>query len=82
MLVVSRKENESIRIEPAEGVDLTITLGELFALGPILVTLVHASPRRVRLAVDAPRPLRISRSELRSPVAPLELPEIAAASGD
>lgn len=79
MLVVSRKENESIRIEPAEGVDLSMTLRELFALGPIVVTVLHASPQRVRLALDAPRPLGI----FRSPVAPPEFPKaVRAAEAD
>jgi sRNA-binding carbon storage regulator CsrA len=81
VLIVSRRENESVRIEPVEGVDLSITLRELFADGPILVTLVHAGPRRVRLAVEAPEALRISRSELPAPLAPAERPEVRTAEG-
>lgn len=63
MLVVSRKENESITIEPAEGVDPSLTLREVFGQGPIVLTLTHVSPRRVRIVIDAPSALKIMRSE-------------------
>ena len=63
MLVVSRKENESIKIEPLAGIDQSLTLQELFAQGPIVVTLTHVGARRVRLVIEAPDALRISRSE-------------------
>ena len=61
MLVVSRKENERISIEPVEGLDPTLTLGEVFGRGPILVQVVHCSGRRARLAIDAPAFLKILR---------------------
>jgi sRNA-binding carbon storage regulator CsrA len=63
VLVVSRKENESIRIEPLEGVDPSLTLHEVFAQGPIVLTLTHVGARRVRLVIDAPHTLKISRTE-------------------
>jgi sRNA-binding carbon storage regulator CsrA len=63
MLVVSRKENESIKIEPLEGVDPSLTLREVFAQGPILLTLRHVGPRRVRIVIDAPAVLKIMRGE-------------------
>jgi sRNA-binding carbon storage regulator CsrA len=62
MLVVSRKENESIRIEPVEGVDPSLTLREAFANGSIVLTLQHVGSRRVRLLIEAPAALRIVRS--------------------
>jgi len=34
MLVVSRKENEWIRIEPIEGLDPSLTLRDVFAVPP------------------------------------------------
>ena len=61
MLVVSRKENESIRIEPVEGIDPSLTLREAFANGSIVVTLQHVGTRRVRLLIEAPIALRIIR---------------------
>lgn len=64
MLVVSRKENESIRIEPLDGIDPSLTLHEVFAQGPIVFTLTHVGARRVRLVIDAPHALKISRSEV------------------
>lgn len=63
MLVVSRKENESITIEPAEGIDPSLTLREVFGQGPIVLTLTHVGPRRVRIVIDAPSALKIMRSE-------------------
>jgi sRNA-binding carbon storage regulator CsrA len=63
MLVVSRKEQESIRIEPVEGLDPSMTLREAFAHGAILVKLVHVGSKRVRLAIEAPPPLRVRRGD-------------------
>jgi sRNA-binding carbon storage regulator CsrA len=62
MLVISRKEHESIRIEPVEGLDPSMTLREAFARGAILVKLVHIGHRRVRLAIEAPPTLHVRRS--------------------
>jgi sRNA-binding carbon storage regulator CsrA len=62
MLVISRKENESIRIEPIDGIDPSLTLREAFANGSIVVTLQHVGTRRVRLLIEAPLALRIIRS--------------------
>jgi sRNA-binding carbon storage regulator CsrA len=61
MLVVSRKENESIRIEPVDGIDPSLTLREAFENGSIVVTLQHVGTRRVRLLIEAPIALRIIR---------------------
>ena len=66
MLVVSRKENESIKIEPLDDIDRSLTLHEVFGQGPIVVTLTHVGARRVRLVIEAPDALRISRSEAAS----------------
>lgn len=61
MLVISRKETESIRIEPIDGIDPSLTLREAFRHGPIIVTLVRVGGRRARLAVNAPALLKIWR---------------------
>jgi len=63
MLVVTRKENESIKIEPVEGVDPSLTLREVFAHGPIVLKLTHVGQRRVRIVVEAPSALKIMRNE-------------------
>jgi sRNA-binding carbon storage regulator CsrA len=68
MLIVSRKENEWIRIEPVEGLDPKLTLRDVFADGPIIVKVMHVG-RRVRLVIDAPPSLKIWRG---SPAAPGE----------
>jgi sRNA-binding carbon storage regulator CsrA len=63
MLVVTRKENESIKIEPVEGVDPALTLREVFAHGPIVLKLTHVGQRRVRIVVEAPSALKVMRNE-------------------
>lgn len=63
MLVVSRKENESIKIEPLDGIDLSLTLHEVFAQGPIVLTLKHVGSTRVRIVVQAPHALKIMRCQ-------------------
>ena len=67
MLVLSRKENESIVVEPAEGLDPTLTLREVFSSGAIVVTLKQVGLRTVRLVIEAPRTLKISRREPQLP---------------
>lgn len=61
MLVISRKENEVISIEPAAGLDPSLTLRDAFSSGPIVVRLVRVGGRRVRLAIDGPSELRVWR---------------------
>lgn len=65
MLVISRKENEAFRIEPAPGVDESLTLREAFSRGPIVVKLVHVGGTRVRIAIASPPELKIRRESSR-----------------
>lgn len=64
MLVLSRRADESILIQPAEGTDSTMTLRELFANGPIQITLLGASGRRVKVGIEAPEQLAIRRKDI------------------
>ena len=75
MLVVTRKANESIKIEPVDGVDPSLTLREVFAQGPILLKLAHVGQRRVRIVVEAPSSLKVMRNEAASACAAAEPPE-------
>jgi len=61
MLVIKRRSDEAITITPRDDVDLTLTLGELFASGAIEVRLLELGKRRVTLAIDAPPELKILR---------------------
>ena len=63
MLVLSRRADESIVIQPAEGTDVTMTLQELFANGPIQITLLGGTGRRVKVGIDAPEQLAIRRKD-------------------
>ena len=61
MLIVTRKTDESITIEPLDGVDPEMTLGEAFRNGPIEIKLVRINRSRVRLAIDAPSEFQVWR---------------------
>jgi sRNA-binding carbon storage regulator CsrA len=63
MLVMSRRADESIIIQPADGVDANITLAQLFANGPIEITLLGGTGRRVKMGIEAPGELSIRRKE-------------------
>jgi sRNA-binding carbon storage regulator CsrA len=81
MLVISRKENESIRLEPAPGIDPALTLAEAFQSGAIVVKLMRVGARRVRLAIEAPAALRVLRDQ-RPDAAALARPCEGEASAD
>lgn len=63
MLVVSRRADEAIQIKLADGVDGTRTLNDLFANGPIEITLLGGNGRRVKMGIAAPPELCILRVE-------------------
>jgi sRNA-binding carbon storage regulator CsrA len=63
MLVLSRRADESIVIQPAEGADETMTLKELFANGPIQITLLGGTGKRIKMGIEAPTQLAIRRKE-------------------
>lgn len=63
MLVLSRRADESIVIQPADGIDTKMTLAELFAKGPIQITLLGGTGKRVKMGIDAPSQLAIRRKD-------------------
>jgi sRNA-binding carbon storage regulator CsrA len=63
MLVVSRRADEAIQITLAEGVDGSLTVNDLFANGPIEITLLGGNGRRVKMGIAAPPELCIVRVE-------------------
>jgi sRNA-binding carbon storage regulator CsrA len=64
MLVLSRRADESIVIQPADGVDANTTMAELFANGPIQITLLGGTGRRVKMGIEAPEQLAIRRKDV------------------
>jgi sRNA-binding carbon storage regulator CsrA len=68
MLVLSRRADESIVIQPADGVDGNMTMAELFANGPIQITLLGGTGRRIKMGIDAPEQLAIRRKDVPTPV--------------
>jgi sRNA-binding carbon storage regulator CsrA len=63
MLILSRRADESIVILPAAGVDSSMTVAQLFANGPIQITLLGGAGRRVKMGIVAPEQLAIWRKD-------------------
>jgi sRNA-binding carbon storage regulator CsrA len=63
MLVVSGRSDEAILIQLAEGADGTLTLNDLFAKGPIEITLLGGNGKRVKMGIAAPPELCIRRKD-------------------
>ena len=63
MLIVSRKDSQSIEIRPGDGIDPQMTLADLFASGPIEITIFSSNSNRVKMGVQAPEQLCIWRKD-------------------
>lgn len=63
MLIVSRRDAESILIRPGDGIDPSMTLADLFAAGPIEITIFSSNNNRVKMGVQAPNELSIWRKD-------------------
>lgn len=66
MLIISRKDSESILIRPADNVDLNTTVADLFQDGPIEITVFATGQQRVKMGVQAPEQLCIWRNDAAS----------------
>lgn len=64
MLVLSRRADQSIVIQPADGVDVSMTMEQLFANGPIQITLLGGTGRRIKMGIEAPEQLAIRRKDV------------------
>lgn len=63
MLIVSRRDAESILIRPGDDIDPSMTLADLFANGPIEITVFSSTSNRVKMGVQAPEQLSIWRKD-------------------
>ena len=63
MLIVSRRDAESILIRPDDKIDPSMTLADLFATGPIEITIFSSNNNRVKMGVQAPNELSIWRKD-------------------
>ena len=63
MLIVSRRDSESIEIRPGDDIDPTMTLADLFRNGPIEITVFSPAGSRVKMGVQAPKQLCIWRKD-------------------
>lgn len=61
MLIVSRRDAESILIRPGDDIDPKMTLADLFRNGPIEITVFSTGGSRVKMGVQAPEQLSIWR---------------------
>ena len=63
MLIVSRRDAESIEIRPGDDIDPSMTLKDLFSGGPIEITIFSSNNNRVKMGVQAPEELCIWRKK-------------------
>ncbi len=63
MLIVSRRDSESIEIRPGDDIDPQMTLADLFRNGPIEITVFSPGGSRVKMGVQAPEQLCIWRKD-------------------
>lgn len=61
MLIVSRRDSESIEIRPGDDIDMSMTLEDLFKKGSIEITIFSSHGNRVKMGVQAPQQLCIWR---------------------
>ncbi len=61
MLIVKRRDSESILIRPDDKTDMSMTLADLFSNGPIEITIFSSNDKRVKMGVQAPQELSIWR---------------------
>lgn len=66
MLVLSRKEDQSLVIFPSENIDPAMTVAELFKDGCIEIHVTDSKASSVRLGLNLPDELIALRSELLS----------------
>lgn len=64
MLVFTRRNGESFVLYPATDLDPNMTVAELFAAGPIEITVTDMKPHQVRIGIEAPPEILVYRSEL------------------
>ncbi len=63
MLIVKRRDSESILIRPDDKTDMSMTLADLFSNGPIEITIFSSNDKRVKMGVQAPQELSIWRKD-------------------
>lgn len=59
--MLTQRPNKPLVIELAEGVESTLTLKDLFANGPIEITLLGIEKRQFKMGIIAPPELSIRR---------------------
>ena len=64
MLILSRRQGEKLIVDLDETADPNLTVGELFADGPIEIAVLELRASQVRVGIAAPQELVILRAEL------------------
>ena len=67
MLILTRKSNEGIIIEPAPDLDPNTPISALFEQGPIDITVYRRGGGETQLIIRADKRFRVLRKELREP---------------
>lgn len=64
MLVLTRRQGECVMVYPAEDIDPSMTVAELFKDGPMEIHVGSINKNQVRLNFQAPKALLLLRNEL------------------
>jgi len=64
MLILTRKIGQVLRVMPQEGVACGLTVGELFADGPMEIVVGKVDGKQVRIGLKAHRGLLVMRGEI------------------
>lgn len=67
MQVIKRTVGETLVIFPTPGIDMTMTVGELFSGGPISITQVEANEGESSLGISMSPSFTVIREELAKP---------------
>ena len=71
MLILTRRPGESIQLSLSLDLDPSLTVGELFARGPVTLTVLAVRGDQVRVGLEADRSISIARSELATDPSPV-----------
>ena len=64
MLVLTRRQGQSILIQPSSDLDPSMTIADLFAEGPVEVAILGIDGKQIKVGIDAPKTLSVLRNEL------------------
>jgi len=64
MLVLTRRSGQSVLLSPKSDLDPKMQVADLFAGGPVTVTVLAVRGDQIKLGIEAPTSVRVMREEL------------------